>query len=152
MSMKAIVAVTAVLLAACSGKAIVDAVDGGGSGGSGGTSSSTSSGTSSSTSTSGTAPTCGDLLTALTAALDAAMACDTCDPGPNPCSDNNVVFDQCGCSMPGNTYAADAVAEAAAAYAAWVDQGCGPYDCPCVGGGDPYCAPTPAGCIGICGY
>lgn len=120
-------------------------------GGAGGTASSTgttsskgSTGTiTTSTTATGTRPlTCDELYASYSAALQVAMSCDICDDGPDPCGrTNQYVADPCGCPAPVNVQTPDALAAAVAAYVAWTDSGCGPYECgqPCVISSEPRC-------------
>ncbi len=147
----------AFFLVACSGKAIVDPpVDGTGgsttSPSSTGTGAGTTSPTSTSTSSSGTVD-CDDLMQSFEAALAAAQACEPWINMPQ-CTGELTVLDVCGCVAPANEHFPELGAAAEAAYDAWTDPGCGPWDCDwCPPPGGPWaCLPAPDGQSGACGY
>ncbi len=135
-----------VTIGACGGKAVVDGPSGtaSGSGGhtSSGTTSTTSSGTTSTTSTSGTGGS-GVTCDSLEAELEVAwLAARECDPFiyMDQCTGELMVYDQCGCEWAANVNTPESAAAAMVAYDAWVDHGCGPWDCA-------WCpAPIPAIC------
>jgi hypothetical protein len=146
------------IIAACSGKAVVDppSSTSSGSGGatstSSGTTSTTSSGTTTSTTSSGTggtAPTCSSLEADLEDAWIAARRC-------NPSIDvdqcvGEMVYDTCGCEWVSNAMFPELAAFAVEAYDVWVDHGCGPYDCAwCPPPMPAICEPDSGGNTGIC--
>lgn len=146
---------------ACGGTAVVDTPGSGGAGGKGGAGATTTT-ASSSTSASGVAggggsggaaaDPCPALLASFEQALAAARACD---PFINmiQCTGDAVVLDQCGCKLVANEHKPEAVAAALAAFDAWVNAGCGPYDCmDCPPWGMPACIVGPDGQTGVCDF
>jgi hypothetical protein len=145
----------------CGGKAVVDPASSGGSGGAGGiaghggTSTSSTSGTSTSTS-SGTSATGGtaDVCTLLKEDLDQkVLAARSCDPTIylEQCNGEAMIYDDCGCDTVANEHNPEAVKAALEAFAAWVDAGCGPYDCQwCPPAVPALCEATPDGKTGYC--
>lgn len=104
---------------------------GGGTSTSSGTTSTTSSGTTSTTTTSGTGGS-GVTCDSLEAELEEAwLAARVCDPTIYlaQCTGELMVYDQCGCEWAANIEFPELAAAAMAAYDAWVDHGCGPWDC-----------------------
>ena len=141
----------------CGGTAVIDGAGGGATTSPTSTSSATvTSSTTSSTTVTSTGPlTCDELFADYSATLERATYCDTCDDGPDPCGHTaQYVADSCGCPVAVNVQAPQALADAVAAYLAWTDAGCGPYDCgtPCVISSEPSCAPSGTGCDGMCAY
>lgn len=135
------------LLGACGGK--VTFVEDGGSEGGAGSSSSKSTTTKSATTSVNTAAStgggsCTDLLAALNAANAAAQECDPAISSPQ-CNGFAVLNDTCGCpSILANEKAPEKVKAAQLAYDAWINAGCGPFECgggcfKAVGG---FCSPT----------
>lgn len=122
------------LVGACSGKAIVDGQGSTGAGGSTTTATTTISTSATTTATTTPAGIGGsvDPCTALGEALiDALAVAQYCNPALSvpQCSGQNVVFDQCGCEVAANDGLPDEGQLALEAYDAWVDAGCGPWDC-----------------------
>lgn len=72
---------------------------------------------------------CSSLLEAYETAVDHARACSPLDPNI-VCDGTVVLLDTCGCpSIVANEDLVGEVADAQAAYEAWVLAGCGPYRC-----------------------
>lgn len=72
---------------------------------------------------------CAALLETLETAIDHARACTPLDPNIQ-CDGSVVLLDTCGCpSVVANENLITEIADAQAAYDAWVAAGCGPYDC-----------------------
>ncbi len=127
--------VSAAIIVACSGKAVVDeprsssSGTGGSTSTSSGTTSTTSSGTTTTTSgTGGSEVTCDSLEAQLEQAWLAALVCDP-TIYLEQCTGELIIYDQCGCEWAANVQHPELAAEAMAAYDAWVDYGCGPWDC-----------------------
>ncbi|HTJ82166.1 MAG TPA: hypothetical protein VL400_10610 [Polyangiaceae bacterium] len=144
-------AVTLSVLAACGGNVVFVADGDTGSGGGGSTTSVT---TDSSTSSVMTGSSCDVLLADLE---DAQRAATTCDPllSTPQCDGTAILDDTCACpSVLANEKQPDLVASAQAAYDAWVNQGCGPFECgaACFPAGPGFCQPQFDGKTGICVY
>jgi hypothetical protein len=72
---------------------------------------------------------CAALLEAFETANDHARACSPLDPNIQ-CDGSVVLLDACGCpSVVANENLVAEIADAQAAYEAWVAAGCGPYEC-----------------------
>lgn len=72
---------------------------------------------------------CDALLATYETAVDHARACSPLDPNIQ-CDGTVVLLDTCGCpSIVANEDLVGEVADAEAAYEAWVAAGCGPYQC-----------------------
>lgn len=101
---------------------------GGGLGGSGEPIGGSGAPTDAATTSSGTGP-CASLLEIFETALDHARACSPLDPNIQ-CDGSAVLLDVCGCpSVVANENLIGEIADAQAAYEAWVAAGCGPYEC-----------------------
>jgi hypothetical protein len=88
------------------------------------------------------------------AALQAARQCDLC-VDDNPCEMAVIIGDDCECPVPLSAWTPDLVKSALSARDAWVNAGCGPYQC----GGDcavsdyAVCQPDGSGdCTGFCAF
>jgi hypothetical protein len=72
---------------------------------------------------------CASLLETLETAIDHARACTPLDPNIQ-CDGSVVLLDTCGCpSVVANENLITEIADAQAAYDAWVAAGCGPHEC-----------------------
>lgn len=144
-----IVVTSSVALAGACGGKVTFVEDGSSEGGAGSTSSTKSTTTKSATTGVNTGVTtgggdCNSLLAALNAANAAAQECNPAISSPQ-CDGTAIVNDTCGCpSILANEKQPETVKAALVAYNAWVDAGCGPFEC---GGGcfkavSGFCSPT----------
>jgi hypothetical protein len=128
-----------------------------GNGGSGGSSSSKTTGsTVTHAATTGSSSTGGNDCASLKAKLDAAVAAAvTCGPALAivQCNGTQIMNDDCGCpSVLLNETTPDKVTAAKAANAAWIQAGCGPFQCgaACFPAGPGFCQPNADGTTGKC--
>ncbi len=127
-------------MAACGGLVVIPLDDGEPAGGGGSEPMGGTVSTSTDAATTGTgSDACTTLLELYETAVDHARACSPIDPNI-VCDGTVVLLDTCGCpSIVANEDLPADVAEAQAAYEAWVAAGCGPYLCenctPAVSGG-----------------
>jgi len=148
------------MLSACGGKVVVDAAGVlGGGGGAGGDGSVTSTafvgaggsgglGSTGGAGGIGGAGGCDGLQADLVAKVAAAQACNPVLSVPQ-CNGGVTALDLCGCLIVANDSSAMEAKIAMLAFNAWVNAGCGPYDCESCppGPGSPwYCDPTESVC------